>query len=92
MGEVIPHNTQHKLLPQPVCYALFETDDPLPAVHVERVFPDWSTDTLGMFVLVRAFSQVWGEHRVEKWKKYQGLCVGQRAYLMEEQIISRWLE
>ena len=65
MGKVIPHNTQHKLLPQPVCHALFETDDPLAAVNVERVFPDWSTDALWMFVLVRAIPQVRMENRME---------------------------
>ncbi len=58
MRKVIPHNTQHKLLPQPVCYALLETDDPLATVNIERVFPDWSTDALGNVDLVRVFPQV----------------------------------
>ena len=80
MRKVIPHNTQHKLFPQPVCYTLFETDDPLATVNVERVFPDWSTDALWNVDLVRAFPQV----RIESigWKsggrvreqKYGGVC------------------
>ena len=74
MRKVIPHNTQHKLLPQPVCYALFETDNPLAAVDVERVFPDWSTDALWDVDLVKAFPQV----RIERigWKS--GRSVGEQ--------------